>query len=210
MRAGTGKGAARTLRRDGRIPAVIYGHAREAQSLSIGERELGKLLSRIAAESTVVELNVDGTVALTLIREIQRHPVREHVMHVDFQELVAGEAVAVSVPIVLVGVPDGVRTGGGVLDQIMRELEIEVDPSSIPNHIDVDVSHVAIAHALHVRDIVLPPGVKVLDDLDLTVCVVAIPKVVEEAAPAEPTETGAEPELIRKAKAEGEAEEEKK
>jgi large subunit ribosomal protein L25 len=168
------------------------------------------LLSRIAAESTVVELNVDGTVALTLIREIQRHPVREHVMHVDFQELVAGEAVAVSVPIVLVGVPDGVRTGGGVLDQIMRELEIEVDPSSIPNHIDVDVSHVAIAHALHVRDIVLPPGVKVLDDLDLTVCVVAIPKVVEEAAPAEPTETGAEPELIRKAKAEGEAEEEKK
>src|SRR6185295_8157324 len=101
-----GKGAARSLRSSGQIPAVIYGHAREPQSLAIPTREFEKLLERVSAESTVIELSLDGGVARTLIREIQRHPVRKHqVLHIDFQELVAGEKVSVNVPIVLTGTP---------------------------------------------------------------------------------------------------------
>lgn len=206
-RKGIGKGTSRSLRRNGQIPAIIYGHARTPLTIAIVERDLDRMLQHIAAESTVVELSIDGTISKTLIREIQRHPVRESILHVDFQELVAGEAVVVRIPIVLVGTPEGVRTSGGVLDQIMRELEIEVDPANIPNHIDVDVNNVTIGHAVHVGDIKVPEGVTVLDDPAATVCVVSVPKVVEEAAPTEGAEaTGAEPELIRKPKAEGEEE----
>jgi len=95
-----------------------------------------------------------------------------------------------------------VRVGGGVLDQVLRELTVEVDPSEIPNHIDVDVSALELAESVHVSDLVLPAGVTVLDDSDATVCVVGTPRVVEEEAPAEVEATGAEPELIRKTKEE--------
>jgi large subunit ribosomal protein L25 len=206
-RSTVGKGAARSLRRDGQIPAIIYGHARAPQNLAVPARELGKLLQHIASGSTVVELSFDGRMSRTLIREIQRHPFKDQILHVDFQELVAGEAITVSIPLRLVGVPEGVRLSGGVLDQIMRELEIEVDPANIPNHIDVDVTSVQIGHPVHVRDIVLPEGVTVLDDADATVCVVAVPKVaVEETPTAEAADAAAEPEVIRKAKADGDEE----
>src|SRR5687768_11396232 len=113
-RTGTGKGAARSLRRDGRLPASIYGHAREPLSLSVPEPEVGRLLEKFNAENTVIELHIDGAMSRTLIREIQRHPVRRNVLHVDFQELVAGERVVVQIPIVLTGTPDGVRHNGGI------------------------------------------------------------------------------------------------
>jgi large subunit ribosomal protein L25 len=201
-RAGTGKGAARTLRREGQVPGVIYGHAREPQSLAINTRELERLLSRVSAETTVIELSLDGRTARTLIREIQRHPFKRSIIHVDFQELVAGEKVTVNVPIVIVGTAAGVREGG-VLDQIMRELSVEVDPVNIPNHIDVDVAELTIGHSVHVSDLVLPEGVTVLDDPEATVCVVAPPRVHEEPAPAEAVvEAPTEPELIRKPKGE--------
>lgn len=204
-RTDTGKGAARALRRSGRVPAVIYGHAREVQSLSVATRDIDKLLSQISAASTVVELEVDGTVSRTLIREIQRHPFRRVILHVDFQELVAGEKVIVNVPLVFVGIPEGVRVGGGILDQVMHELEIEVDPVNMPNHLDVDVTNVAIGHSLHVSDLTLPAGVRALADDDATVCVVSAPKAVIEPVAAEAVEAveaaAAEPELIRKKKA---------
>jgi large subunit ribosomal protein L25 len=198
-----GKGAARALRREGRVPAVIYGHGREPQALSVATRELEKLLSQIAAGSTVIELDLDGRGARTLIREIQRHPVKRSILHVDFLELVAGERISVRVPLVYVGTPEGVRVGGGMLDQVLHEVEIEADPADIPNHIDVDVSAMQIAQALHVGDLPLPAGVTALDDAALTVCTVQAPRV-EEAAAEEPT--GAEPEVIRKAKLEEGAE----
>ena len=96
LRSDTGKGVARTLRAAGQVPAVIYGHARAPQSLALNARELGKLLERIAAEATVIELSIDGTMARTLIREVQRHPFKKQILHVDFQELVAGEKVTVT------------------------------------------------------------------------------------------------------------------
>ncbi len=201
-RATSGKGAARSLRREGSVPAVIYGHSREAQSLTVPSRDLEKLLGTIAAGSTVVELTIDGKPSRTLIREIQRHPFKRNVLHVDFLELVAGEKITVSIPLVLHGVPEGVRLGGGILEQMLREVEVEVDPASIPNHIDVDVSHLIVGHSVHVRDLNIPAGVTVLADEDAPVALVQISRAAIEAEPAAAEEgaTPAEPELIRQKK----------
>ena len=202
-RTTVGKGAARTLRSAGQIPAVIYGHAREPLSLAIPAREVEKLLERVSAESTVIELTLASGVARTLIREIQRHPFKKQILHIDFQELVAGEKVSVNVPIVLTGTPDGVRLSGGILSQVMSELSIRVDPVNIPRRIEADVTHVVIGHSLHVSDLKVPEGVEILDELDATIAVVSAPKVEAEPTPAaESAEPGAEPELIRKTKEE--------
>ncbi|HEV7994185.1 MAG TPA: 50S ribosomal protein L25 [Gemmatimonadaceae bacterium] len=203
-RTDKGKGVARKLRAAGRVPAVVYGHAREAQSLSLVTRDLEKLLSQIATGSTVVELTLGGAVTKTLIREIQRHPFKKQILHVDFQELVAGEKVIVDIPLVYVGVPEGVRLSGALLEQILHSIEVRVDPSNIPNHIDVDVTHLAMGHSLHVRDIVLPEGLEVLTDEDATICAVIAPRAVVEATP-EGDAAAAEPELIRKTKEEEDA-----
>ena len=206
VRTDSGTGVARKLRQSGQVPAIIYGHSRQPQSLAIDTRELERLLERVAAASTVIELSIDGRSARTLIREIQRHPVKRSILHVDFQELVAGEKVTVSIPIVFVGSAEGVR-GGGILDQVMHELEIRVDPSSIPNHVDVDVTPLQIGHSIHVRDLSIPAGVEVLDDEDATVCTVSAPRASETPAAgvAMVPEAAVEPELIRKPK-EGEEE----
>ena len=199
----TGKGAARTLRSQGQVPAVIYGHGRNPQPLSLNARDLDKMLGRIQAESTVIEVTVDGHTAKTLIREIQRHPIRRQILHVDFQALVAGELVTVNIPIVLNGIPEGVRLEGGVLDQTLRELEIEVDPSDIPDHAELDVTNMVIGDSLHVSDIKLPANVKILDDPETSVAVLAAPRaVIEETPVAEAVEGAAEgtgePEVIGK------------
>ncbi|HVT39814.1 MAG TPA: 50S ribosomal protein L25/general stress protein Ctc [Gemmatimonadaceae bacterium] len=218
IRTTAGKGSARKLRSAGSVPAVIYGHGREPQSLAINTYALERLLEKVSYRTTVIELDVAGASSRTLIREIQRHPFKRDILHVDFQELVAGEKVTVRVPLKFVGTAEGVRTGGGILDQVMHELEISVDPSNIPNHIDVDVSALHIGHSIHVKEITVPEGVEVLDEEDATVCVCSIPKAIEEPAPADAAAgeaAPAEPELIRKTKdeegaeAEGEGEEKK-
>jgi large subunit ribosomal protein L25 len=203
MRSDIGKGVARKLRAAGRVPGVIYGHAREAQSLSVVARDLDKLLSGISTSSTVVELALGGAKTNTLIREIQRHPFKKQILHIDFQELVAGEKVTVDVPLVFVGTPEGVRLSGALLEQIVHSIQILVDPASIPNHVDVDVSALAMGHSLHVRDLQLPEGVEVLTDEDTTVCACVAPRAVVEAVVEEPG--AAEPELIRKTKEEEDA-----
>ena len=203
LRSDTGKGVARKLRAAGRVPGVVYGHAREPQSLSVVARDLDKLLSTIAAGSTVVELSLGGGTTNTLIREIQRHPFKKVVLHIDFQELVAGEKVTVNVPLVFVGVPEGVRLSGALLEQIVHSVEVLVDPSSIPNHIDVDVTHLAMGHSLHIRDLKVPEGLEILSDESATICAVIAPRAAVEAAAAEPG--AGEPELIRKAKEEEDA-----
>ncbi|MDQ2664483.1 MAG: 50S ribosomal protein L25 [Gemmatimonadota bacterium] len=202
-RSDRGKGYARKLRAAGRVPGIVYGHGREPQSLSVVARDLDKLLSSIAVSSTVVSLGLGGAITKTLIREIQRHPFKKMIMHIDFQELVAGEKVTVDLPLVFVGVPEGVRLSGALLEQILHKIEVLVDPANIPNHVDVDVTHLAMGHSLHVRDLKLPAGVEVLSDEDATICAVIAPRAAVEAAAAEGTV--AEPELIRKAKEDEEA-----
>ena len=207
VRHETGKGVARKLRRAGQVPGVVYGHAREPLSIAVDAKTLGLLLGRISAASTVVELALDGGTSRTLIREIQRHPFRKHeIQHVDFQELVAGEKVSVEIPLVFVGTPEGVRLSGALLEQILHSIEVLVDPANIPNHIDVDVTNLAMGHSLHVRELTLPAGLEVLTDEDATVCAVVAPRAVVEETPAEGAEAApAEPELIRKPKEEEEA-----
>lgn len=204
-RTETGKGVARKLRAAGEVPGVIYGHGREPQALTVNAREFDRLAERIRITSTVIELALGGKTARTLIRELQRDPIKRHVLHVDFQELVAGETVNVSVPLRFVGTPDGVKNSGGILEEVIHQIHVECDPSNIPDHIDVDVSALTIGHSLHVSDLKLPEGVEVTDEPEQTVAVVSAPKTEVEETPAEgaAAEAGAapEPELIRKAKA---------
>ncbi len=213
QRTGTGKGVARKLRAAGQIPGIIYGHAREPQALAINTRDFEKLLEHISAENTVIELAIGGKTSRTLIREIQRHPFKREFLHVDFQELVAGELVTVRIPIILVGTPEGVRLEGGVMDQTLRELEIEVDPVNMPNHIDVNVENLKIGESIHVADITLPTGVTAIAEGETTIVVVAAPRAAIEEAAAAPAEgaegvaAAAEPEVIRAKKTEEEPEE---
>jgi large subunit ribosomal protein L25 len=206
----TGKGAARQARFQKQIPAVIYGHGRTTQPLMVDALALEKALTGIEPESTLIELTVDGKKARTLIREIQRHPIRPDIIHVDFYEIKADEKVTLKVPVHLVGSPDGVRNAGGVLDQVTREVEIEVLPENIPDRVELDVSALKIGDSLHVSALSIPHAV-ILTGADLTIATVVPPRAEEVAAPtAEAATEVAEPELIRKVRedeegAEGEA-----
>lgn len=207
----TGKGVARKLRASGEVPGVIYGHGREPQPLTVNAREFDRLAERIRITSTVIELTLDGRTARTLIRELQRHPIKRDVLHIDFQELVAGEKVNVSVPLRFIGTAEGVKSAGGILEEVIHQLHVRVDPANIPDHVDVDVTPLTIGHGLHVGDLTLPEGIEVLDDPETTVCTVTAPKAEAEPAPAEVVaapEAAPEPELIRKPKAEEEEGEE--
>src|SRR3989442_13124626 len=124
----TGKGAARQARFRGKVPAVIYGHGRETQPLEVEAKALEKALTGVEPESTIIELALDGKKVKTLIREIQRHPLRPDIIHLDFYEIHAAQKVKLKIPVHLAGNPDGVRNAGGVLDQVTREVEIEVLP----------------------------------------------------------------------------------
>ena len=209
-RTGTGKGVARTLRQSGQIPAVIYGHARNAQPLALNAREFDRVMEHATA-STVIEVDIGGKTSKTLIREIQRHPYKREVLHVDFMELVAGEKVTVDIPIVYVGTAQGVRDGG-VLEQVKHALTVEADPTTLPEHIEVDVSALTIGHTLYVRDVRIPEGATVQDDPDSPVALVAAPTKEPTPVEAMPAIEGAvpeaapEPELIRKPKDEEEEE----
>lgn len=177
-RTQTGRTAARRLRRNGVIPAVVYGHGDESQSLAIETQELERLLSRIHAATTVIELDVeDGEAQQVLIREIQRHPFRSDVLHVDFFHIRADEVIRVSIPVHLDGHAKGVEAGG-ILQQIRHEIEVECLPGEIPDDFRVDVSELEIGDSIHIADIDTG-SVTVLDDADLSVCSVVPPTVIE-------------------------------
>jgi large subunit ribosomal protein L25 len=204
-RSNTGKGAARSLRRSGVVPGVIYGHHREPESLQIAAQALTRLLVG-AHSSTLVDVTVDDRAPVkALIREIQRDPLRgSTIVHIDLYEVRANEKVAVEVAIKLVGTPDGVRNHGGVLEQQLHALQIRALPADIPELIEIDVTGLAIGQSLHVSDLTVAKA-DIVTDATQTVAVVASPRAEETpvAAAAEAPATG-EPELIRKAKADAE------
>src|SRR6266571_802770 len=207
-RATTGKGPARQARFRGQVPAVLYGRGRPTQALAVESQALEKALAGIEPESTIIELAVDGKKTQALIREIQRHPIRPDIIHVDFYEIHAQQKVTLKVPVHRVGAPDGVRNAGGVLDQVTREVEIEVLPEQIPDRVELDVTALKIGDSLHVRHLQIP-NVTILTHSDLTIATVVPPRAEEVAAPTpEAVAEVAEPELIRKVR-EGEEEAEK-
>ncbi|HEX2204440.1 MAG TPA: 50S ribosomal protein L25 [Longimicrobium sp.] len=188
-----GKGAARKLRGTGRIPAVLYGHGDRTESLSLDAHELELLLHGISAENTLIGLDIDGRRTDVLIREIQRHPYRPQVLHVDFLQVHAGETLRLQLPVRLLGTPVGVRDDGGVLDHVLYEVEVECLPGDIPDAADADVSGLHIGESVRVRDLSIP-GVTILTDGDLPVASVLAPKTSDEGTEAGAT---AEPELVR-------------
>jgi large subunit ribosomal protein L25 len=204
-----GKGAARTLRRSGKVPGVIYGHGRAPESVAVDSTALHKMLVGISAATTIVDVAIDGRAPVkALIREIQRDSLRPgQILHLDLYEIQAHEKITLEVPVRLVGIPDGVRNFGGVLDHSLRDLEIEVLPGDIPEHVDLDVTALTIGHSLFVRDLQIPKA-RILNDPDTPVCTVVAPRTEEAPAVVEEAAVTAEPELIRKPKpeAEGEAE----
>jgi large subunit ribosomal protein L25 len=206
-RSDTGKGAARSLRRTGKVPGVIYGHHRQPEALAIDSGALNKVLIGISAGTTILDVVVDGRPAVkALIREIQRDSVRPaEILHLDLYEVKADEKVTLSVPIHLIGIPDGVRNFGGVLDHVLRELEIEVLPADIPELVELDVTALTIGHSLFVRDVKIEKA-EILNDPDTPVCTVVAPRTEEAPAVVEEVAAPTEPELIRKPKPEDEGE----
>jgi large subunit ribosomal protein L25 len=185
LRDATGKGFARRLRAAGRIPAVLYGRGVESKAISVDPSALQRLLQRGGAGmNTLIELTVDGTARTVLVKELQRDPVRGRFLHTDFYLVEHDKTVEVSVPIRLLGRPQGVELGG-ILDHPLREIELECLPGAIPESVDVEVSELDIGDSIHVRDLELPEGVSVRTDGNLAVASVIAPAVVEEPEPEE-------------------------
>ena len=181
LREGTGKGAARKLRAAGRIPAVLYGQGKDAVNLTIDPRLLDRLLSELG-HNALLDLSGDASVAgrTVLVKEIQRHPVAGSPVHADLFEIDAAQSITVSVPIHVVGIPTGVSIDGGLLDIVLREIEVDCLPQSIPERIDVDVSQLALGDSIHVSDLQLPADVEIKTRGDLAVASVVAPTVEEE------------------------------
>jgi large subunit ribosomal protein L25 len=178
------------LRRSGRVPAVVYGLGTETLEVAVPARELGHILA--GGANTLVTLKVDGDDALTLVRQVQRHPTRGDLLHVDFVRVRRDVAVAAEVALHLEGEPAGVRDGG-LLEQLVFQLPIEAKPQDIPHEITVDVSALEIGDQIRLEEISLPPGVAVTIELETLVAQVVAPRVVEEEEPeAEEGEEGVE------------------
>jgi large subunit ribosomal protein L25 len=192
-----GKSATRKMRAAGRIPAVVYGHGDETRMLSVDAHELDLLFQRVHYENTIIEISIEGErkPVKTLVREVQSHPYRPHVLHVDFQQVHAGERIHVNIPIRLHGTAAGTRVGG-VLMHTVTDLPVRCLPDQIPEAIDVDISHLGINDSIHLRDIKLPEGVEPEIDADRTICSITPPAVAPTEAPAEAEPEGGEPEVI--------------
>jgi len=203
-----GKGAARSLRRSGKIPAVVYGRGRNAESLELDAVALERLLTKVRAGNTILDVTVaDRQPIKALIREIQRNPVRpSDILHVDLYEVHADEQIAVEVPLRFVGTAEGVRNSGGVFEAALHQIEIRVLPGDIPEWVEVDVTTMGLGQSLHVSDLAAGKF-EIMTDGAVTVCLVVSPKA-EEATTTAAAEgaPSSEPELIRKAKASEEEE----
>ena len=198
-RTDAGKGVARKLRSAGRIPGVVYGQGDEGILLSLDALETSNLFTHISVENTIVELEVEGekeTIA-TLVREVQVHPFRPDILHVDFYKVQKGVEVEVNVPFHAHGTPVGVKQHGGVLQQPFHDLPIRSIPSKIPDEITHDISELDIGDQILAGDLSLPEGATLEMDPETVLVLVSAPRAVVEEEELEPdTEEPAEPEVI--------------
>jgi large subunit ribosomal protein L25 len=180
-RQGDGKGAAGRLRGAGKIPAVIYGHTTPT-SITVDAHEFRTAFRRIT-ENTIVELHLGTGVREVLVKDYQKDNLTGQILHVDFYEFEKGKALHTRVPIRLIGNPIGVKEGG-ILESLLHRLDVECMPKDMPEEITLDINELALDRALHVSDLVLPPGVKSLQAPEQVVCLVAHRKAEEEVAVA--------------------------
>jgi large subunit ribosomal protein L25 len=181
----SGKGVARKIRAQGMIPAVLYGGG-ENISLSLQPQELLKILS--SGENTIFRLDIDGERGgdrQVIVRDLQRDPLKESLLHADLYRISMDVEITVSVPIVLQGMSREVSDVGGVINQLLHEIEIQCLPGLIPHELTIDVAHLGIGEVLHVRDLPVPQGIQVLDDSDEVVASVSVRG--EEVAAEEPS-----------------------
>jgi len=201
VRPGTGKGPARQARFAGEIPGVIYGAGETPVALAVPKKEFELALKTAhAGGNVIVAIKLDGAIEKTaIIREVQRDPITHAILHLDFHHISLTEKVTVEVTVHLVGTPDGVKNGGGILEHITRTIEIECLPTQIPQHLEADVTALAIGDSIHVRDLNVP-NAEVLSDPDTTIATVVPPTVMTEAAATSAAGTSTEPEVIAKGK----------
>ena len=206
QRDGRGKNDARRARREGMVPVTIYGGGAETVAAVAPLRDLAAILRSESGRNTIFTLDVDGVGASeVMFHDRQIDPVKGRLIHADLTRLVKGQKIEVTVPLHLTGEPVGVKEKQGVLEQIIREIEIRCEPREIPDAIDVDVSHLDVHDTLHVSDIKVSEAIEILNDAELVIATVGIVKEEVEAAPVEGEEP-AEPEVIGKGKKEEEGE----
>ncbi len=202
-RSHVGRNSVKQLRSRGAVPANIYGPKTQPSNLEISTKDINKLLARAVGENILVELEIEHgdktTKHLSLIQEVQHHAVRGDVLHVDFLEVSMNELLHTEVTIEAIGESIGVKSSGGLLEQLLRHIAIECLPKDLPESVRVDVSKLGLGDSLHLRDLILPEGVKATGDGDLTVFLVAEPKVAEEPKGDEVQQA---PEVIREKKPE--------
>src|SRR5262245_41640237 len=213
-RNSTGKNENRRLRALGKIPGVLYGTKQETIPVAVSPKEITAILRSASGENTLFDLELGGSRRKVILKEFQLEPVQNRLLHADFYEVAFDKPIEVKVHIEVHGTPVGVKTQGGVLDFVTRELEVLCLPTDIPERILVDVTPLEIGKHLRVSDIALPEKVKVLTGADVVVVHVVAPRAEEEVAPAaaEAVEAAAEgavaePEVIKKGKTAAEGEE---
>ncbi len=215
-----GKNEARRTRRDGLVPAVVYGASsdsagREATPIAVNPRALLRILHSESGANTLISLQLAGaSETRVLVKEYQLDPVTHQVLHVDFYRVAMDRVIRVTIPVVVKGEPKGVKQQGGVLEFIRREIEVECLPADIPEHVEVDVSELLLHQGIRVRELITDPKWQAVSDPDMMLVHVIMPKAEEVAAPADAAAAAAvpvapaEPEVIKKGKKE-EAEDEK-
>jgi large subunit ribosomal protein L25 len=202
------KNQARRVRVGGKIPAVVYGAGKNSLPVSVDPRQVLRILHSDTGHNTIFDLSLNGENAKAMIVDWQYEPIKGKLLHIDLKRIAMDKVLRVEVPIVLQGVPIGVKTEGGILEQMLREVEIECLPGDIPSHIDVDVTELAFGKVIRVSDLPHNEKWKFLTDENQPVAHVTSVKeevaATPEAAAADATATPAEPEVIKKGKAETE------
>jgi large subunit ribosomal protein L25 len=202
------KNAARRVRRNGLIPAVVYGAKKESVSVTVNPKQIARILHSESGHNTVFDLKLGPEQTKAMIVDWQYEPVKGTLMHIDLKRIAMDQALRVEVPVQLIGVPEGVKTQGGILEQMLREVAIECLPADIPDHIELDVTPLVFGQVLRVSDLPRDAKIKFVTDETQPVAHITSVKEVVEAAPAEPATdlaaAPAEPELIKKGKQETE------
>jgi large subunit ribosomal protein L25 len=203
------KNAARRVRQDGKIPAVVYGAGQDSLPVAVDPRQVTRILNSETGHNTIFDLALDGAKTKAMIVDWQYEPIKGKLLHIDVKRIAMDKKLAVMVPIELVGEPAGVKTQGGILEQMLREVEVECLPADIPSHIDVDVTELVFGKVLRVADLPHSDKLKFLTDENQPVAHVTTVKEEVVATPeAVAAEAGApaEPEVIKKGKQETEEE----
>lgn len=195
-RESVGKGSARKARAAGQIPGVVYGHGETPMPVAVDQREFEVALRGHKGSNAIVNLSVSGAKDVTaLVRDVQYDPLSRHIVHLDFQHISLTETIEVEVPVHFIGIPAGVKDGGGILEHLVRTLEVRCLPTAIPPSIDVDVTALNVGDNLHVRDIPVT-GVTIITDGDVTVAAVTLPAAEESVATPEVVPGAPEPEVV--------------